>query len=323
MKIANVLSSLALFGIIAGAVAVPEKSAFAANMNYVGDWVATTTYAAGRTITFNNRLYYSLQSSKAAPNRGYQPDKFPALWKPIGTIANTLLSGIGAPDNSIGQGGDFYIDYQNNRLFGPKNPVSGWAAESIALAGGTKGDTGPQGPAGAVGPAGVAGPSGPPGPQGEVGPKGDAGPQGAASYSNKYCKFYVVGFDAQGNVDCSENYRNNWELEISNLSTIDSNTYGSNYFASTSHWSTPNYQAPIGACYAGQTCRFTNLNLLSGENTVRISFLSTYLDMFTYTYTLYKDGVVYETATCGIADQVSCTTAQGGLAEFQYQIRYY
>ena len=125
MKIANVLSSLAVLGILAGAVAVPEKSAFAANMNYVGDWAATTTYAAGRTITFNNRLYYSLQSTKAAPNRGYQPDKFPYLWRPVGTIANTLLSGIGAPDNSIGQGGDYFIDTQNSRLFGPKNPVSG------------------------------------------------------------------------------------------------------------------------------------------------------------------------------------------------------
>ena len=59
MKLSNALSSLAVLGILAGAVALPVKSAAAANMNYVGDWVATTVYPAGRTITFNDRLYYS------------------------------------------------------------------------------------------------------------------------------------------------------------------------------------------------------------------------------------------------------------------------
>ncbi len=54
-----------------------------------------------------------------------------------GASGNSTLSGSGAPDNAVGNNGDFYVDTTNNRLYGPK--ASGaWPTTGIALGGGSK-----------------------------------------------------------------------------------------------------------------------------------------------------------------------------------------
>ena len=156
-------------------------------------------------------IYYSLKNKRSAPNKNYMPGTKAAIgwWEQVGTIGNTIHSGVQAPVATFGNVGDFYIDTANNRLFGPKDAVTGWPAEGVDLAGGPgktgeqgpkgdtgeagpqgeKGDTGevgPQGPQGELGPAGAAGPVGQQGPQGEPGApgkdgaKGDKGDTGAA-----------------------------------------------------------------------------------------------------------------------------------------------
>ena len=53
---------------------------------------------------------------------------------PAGSGTSTL-SGSGAPDNALGNNGDFYIDTTGKQLYGPK--VNGvWPASGIALGGG-------------------------------------------------------------------------------------------------------------------------------------------------------------------------------------------
>jgi Collagen triple helix repeat (20 copies) len=86
---------------------------------------------------------------------------------PVGTDGNTVLRGTGAPDNTVGHDGDFYIDTAADMLYGPK--ASGaWPATGTSLVG-PKGDTGDPGP---------AGPAGPQGPKGDTGATGPAGPAG-------------------------------------------------------------------------------------------------------------------------------------------------
>jgi hypothetical protein len=61
-----------------------------------------------------------------------------------GTPGSITYSGAGAPDNSIGEVGDYYIDTTstNYTMYGPKQPVTGWTiAQQLDL-------KGPQGPPG-------------------------------------------------------------------------------------------------------------------------------------------------------------------------------
>ena len=51
---------------------------------------------------------------------------------PAGTKRNTLFSGSGIPNNSLGDEGDFYIDMLNKRLYGPKTNT-GWTDRFIGL----------------------------------------------------------------------------------------------------------------------------------------------------------------------------------------------
>ena len=132
-------------------------------------------------------------------------------------IPNTILNGKGAPANTFGINGDFYIDTRSLLIFGPKangkwpapqnlqgptgatgangsDGKNGVDGKTISNASATSGAVGPAGPQGEKGPqgergppgptTGVPGPLGPPGPQGErgiqglQGPKGDTGAQG-------------------------------------------------------------------------------------------------------------------------------------------------
>jgi len=133
-----------------------------------------------------------------------------AAGRTASSIPNTILNGKGAPSNSDGINGDFYIDTRSLLIFGPKangkwpapqnlqgptgpagtngsdgkNGADGKtisnASSAIGPAGpqGEKGATGPQGPAGPQGPQGPTGPAGATGPQGPAGPAGSSGSGG-------------------------------------------------------------------------------------------------------------------------------------------------
>ena len=75
-----------------------------------------------------------------------------------GTNGKTVLNGSGAPSNSTGSEGDFYIDTTANRIYGPKGATT-WPASSTSLVGptGATGATGATGPAGTDGTNGVSG----------------------------------------------------------------------------------------------------------------------------------------------------------------------
>jgi hypothetical protein len=153
----------------------------AANMNYLGVWSNAGTYKTGSVVIYNKGIYYSLKSTKTAPNKNYIPNTNPSWWEQVGTVGNTILNGVGNPfDQTLGQTGDFYLNTTTNTLFGPKT-ASGWPAEGVALtgSGGGVGPQGPTGPAGAVGPQGPTGADGATGPAGADGATGPAGADGA------------------------------------------------------------------------------------------------------------------------------------------------
>ena len=116
------------------------------------------------------------------------------------TSVNTIRNGKGAPTNSLGADGDFYIDLLKLDFYGPK--ANGHWPTAVSLRGpaGTNGTNGSNGKSGSngtdgkngatgekgatsgiVGPAGPTGPAGPAGPagvQGVAGPIGLTGPAG-------------------------------------------------------------------------------------------------------------------------------------------------
>ena len=94
---------------------------------------------------------------------------------------NLILSGIGAPDASLGNVGDYYLDLSNSYLYGAKT-AQGWGLP-ISLKGiqgdkGDKGDTGATGQKGDKGDKGDTGANGQKGDKGEKGDKGDTGATG-------------------------------------------------------------------------------------------------------------------------------------------------
>jgi Collagen triple helix repeat (20 copies) len=93
---------------------------------------------------------------------------------PAGVDGHTILNGSGAPADTLGHDGDFYLDTAANVLYGPKANGS-WPATGTSLTG----PQGPQGPQGLKGDTGAIGPPGPAGPQGPQGPQGPPGPSTA------------------------------------------------------------------------------------------------------------------------------------------------
>ena len=125
------------------------------------------------------------------------------------SIPNTILNGKGAPSNSEGINGDFYIDTRSLLIFGPKangkwpapqnlqgptgpvgpegkngsdgkNGADGKTITNASTTTGPAGPMGPQGEKGATGATGPAGPAGPTGPAGPAGPQGATGPAGSS-----------------------------------------------------------------------------------------------------------------------------------------------
>ena len=50
----------------------------AATMNYLGTWSNAAIYKLGSVVVYNSAIYYSLKSTKAAPNRNYTPSNNPS-----------------------------------------------------------------------------------------------------------------------------------------------------------------------------------------------------------------------------------------------------
>jgi Collagen triple helix repeat (20 copies) len=96
---------------------------------------------------------------------------------PAGASGTIIYSGTTAPDPSVGNAGDFYLDLTSGVLFGPKT-ASGWGS-GFAMKG-TAGATGATGSAGATGAAGPPGPRGATGASGATGATGATGAAGAA-----------------------------------------------------------------------------------------------------------------------------------------------
>jgi len=95
---------------------------------------------------------------------------------------NQILSGIGAPTETLGNVGDYYLDLSNSNLYGAKT-AQGWG-NPISLKGiqgdkGEKGDTGATGQKGDKGDTGATGQKGDKGDTGATGQKGDKGDTGA------------------------------------------------------------------------------------------------------------------------------------------------
>ena len=132
-----------------------------------------------------------------------------AAGRTASSIPNTILNGKGAPSNSDGINGDFYIDTRSLLIFGPKtngkwpapqnlqgpigatgaagangsdgkNGADGKTISNASATAGALGPAGPQGERGLPGATGPAGPAGPPGPTGATG-TGPTGPTGPGS----------------------------------------------------------------------------------------------------------------------------------------------
>jgi hypothetical protein len=237
-------------------LAFVPATAFAATMDYLGTWSSSTTYTTGKVVKHNGGIFYSLKSTRSAPNRNYAPSTSPTWWEPVGTVGSALQSGLQAPSPSIGNPGDYYIDTANNRLFGPKNAITGWPAGAVSLIGpagptGATGAQGAQGPAGAQGAAGATGPAGATGAvgaqgaqgvQGAIGPKGDKGDM----------TFPPIGttmVDATGEEIGSYNLRGPYELlmridgEIVSVTVRDSGGFASLNYGGSPPWRFTRYYA--------------------------------------------------------------------------------
>ena len=94
-------------------------------------------------------------------------------------VINTILNGNGAPSNTLGINGDFYIDTRSLMISGPKKSGKWPVARSLQGANGVNGIDGKNGTSAknATTASNVAGPAGP---QGERGDKGIDGLPGAA-----------------------------------------------------------------------------------------------------------------------------------------------
>ena len=68
-----------------------------------------------------------------------------AAGRTAASIPNTILSGVGAPSNSIGIDGDFYIDVKNSNIYGPKIKKKWPAAVSLKGTNGAPGSDGRSG----------------------------------------------------------------------------------------------------------------------------------------------------------------------------------
>jgi hypothetical protein len=112
-------------------------------------------------------------------------------------VINTILNGKGAPSNTLGINGDFYIDTRSLLISGPKangkwpvarslqgangiNGIDGTSVKNVTTTSNIAGPVGPQGEPGQKGLDGVAGKTGATGLSGATGAQGSSGATGPA-----------------------------------------------------------------------------------------------------------------------------------------------
>jgi hypothetical protein len=97
-------------------------------------------------------------------------------------VINTILNGKGAPSNTLGINGDFYIDTRSLLISGPKANGKWPTGRSLQGANGVNGIDGKNGAAAknVTTASNVAGPAGPQGERGDKGVDGSAGANGSA-----------------------------------------------------------------------------------------------------------------------------------------------
>jgi hypothetical protein len=123
----------------------------------------------------------------AGPAGSQGPQGLQGIAGPAGT---RWFSSIGAPEQSLGDRSDYYLDVTTGDVWQKVSNEAGsaWAKQGNlrglqgpAGANGVAGEAGPMGPLGPIGPMGVAGPIGPQGPAGSTGQAGPQGPPGPAA----------------------------------------------------------------------------------------------------------------------------------------------
>jgi len=113
-------------------------------VSFKGAWSSGGPYAVGDAVSYSGSSYIA----KLANSGTTSPDLDTTNWYLLaaegatGANGNTVLYGTGAPSNSVGNNGDFYIDTAANNIYGPK--ASGVWPSGTSL-------VGPQGTAGAAG----------------------------------------------------------------------------------------------------------------------------------------------------------------------------
>ncbi len=111
-----------------------------------------------------------------------------------------VLSGKGLPTIFDGSIGDFYLDLDSYKIYGPKSLENIWG-NGISLIGptGAKGETGPKGDTGLTGATGATGAQGPSGPQGAMGLTGATGSTGVKGDTGDQGPQGVPGITTLGN----------------------------------------------------------------------------------------------------------------------------
>jgi hypothetical protein len=127
MKATNGFKRTLILMLAIGLMMASAAKVNATTMNYIGNWLATTTYALGNVVVLNKQTFYSL-----AGNKNKNPVTATAYWRAIGTVGNTIFNGAAAPVLKVGNVGDFYIDTKNHRLYGP-NPSSSLFCEKSSF----------------------------------------------------------------------------------------------------------------------------------------------------------------------------------------------
>jgi hypothetical protein len=126
-------------------------------------------------------LVLAIATSLSAPI-SYAATKPKAAGRSSTAVINTILNGNGAPSNTLGINGDFYIDTRSLMISGPKKNGKWPVARSLQGANGVNGIDGKNGTAAknVTTASNVAGPAGPQGERGDKGIDGLPGGNGGA-----------------------------------------------------------------------------------------------------------------------------------------------
>ena len=126
-------------------------------------------------------LVLTIATSLSAPS-SFAATKPKAAGRSSTAVINTILNGKGAPSNTLGINGDFYIDTRSLLISGPKVNGKWPTGRSLQGANGANGVDGKNGAAAknVTTASNVAGPAGPQGERGDKGVDGSAGANGSA-----------------------------------------------------------------------------------------------------------------------------------------------